>query len=464
MVKAVARRLLRHEQDAEDVFQATFLALAAAAGRRKWRPTIAAWLHQTAVRSARSLARMNARWRRNVEEKSRQMPEGYTAAVVRDGLRQVLDEELARLPARLRAAIVLCDLEGVSRKEAATQLGVPASTLANHVADGRKRLRARLLRRGVGLSVAGLAANLAEFAKASTPLSPAAIGSTTTKAALFAAGKAAGAVGVSTTVVHLSQGVLRAMTFTKISMMCAAGLAIVLGAGSIGGVTSILSSVAKAETIFFDSFDDGDAMDGSPVRWEFAAPPYSNGTLDATSGDLVVRPNANNGIIAAGVLDKSLSDVSIRAQVRAEGNTNGLDLLARGNVATGTVYEAGIDSTGLIYVGYNPGTGLIDLVQQLTDLRPSQEDVLLQFDVIGDRLSLYAWRDGDAKPIRPQLEVTDSRYAEGAVGIVHAAINSGIGIFRYVHVADASIPEPPTMILSAIFFAGVFAWRWRRSR
>src|SRR5688572_6278634 len=84
-----------------------------------------------------------------------------TAAPSRDpapDLGPVLDEELRRLPARLRVAVVLCDLEGQSRRQAARQLGLPESTLSSRLTVARHRLGRRLAARGVTLSIAGLVA------------------------------------------------------------------------------------------------------------------------------------------------------------------------------------------------------------------------------------------------------------------------------------------------------------------
>ncbi|HEX4607487.1 MAG TPA: sigma factor-like helix-turn-helix DNA-binding protein, partial [Urbifossiella sp.] len=67
-----------------------------------------------------------------------------------------LHEELAALPAHHREPIVLCDLQGLSRAEAAKALGVPEGTLSSRLANGRKRLAGRLSRRGVALSVAAV--------------------------------------------------------------------------------------------------------------------------------------------------------------------------------------------------------------------------------------------------------------------------------------------------------------------
>jgi DNA-directed RNA polymerase specialized sigma24 family protein len=61
MVMAAARRVLRHEEDAEDAFQAPFLALAAACERLRRKTALDAWLHQTALRTARSIGRTNAK-------------------------------------------------------------------------------------------------------------------------------------------------------------------------------------------------------------------------------------------------------------------------------------------------------------------------------------------------------------------------------------------------------------------
>ena len=49
-------------------------------------------------------------------------------------MQAVLDEELGRLPDHYRGVIVLCDLEGMTRKEAARQLGIPEGSVASRLA------------------------------------------------------------------------------------------------------------------------------------------------------------------------------------------------------------------------------------------------------------------------------------------------------------------------------------------
>ena len=78
--------------------------------------------------------------------------------------RALLDVELARLPAHYRIALVLCELQGVGRAEAAERLGVPEGTVSSRLARGKARLRARLISRGLTLSSAAVAGLLGESA------------------------------------------------------------------------------------------------------------------------------------------------------------------------------------------------------------------------------------------------------------------------------------------------------------
>jgi RNA polymerase sigma factor (sigma-70 family) len=129
MVWGVCRRVLGHHQDAEDVFQATFLVLVRRAASIATRDLLANWLYGTV-----HLTALRARAAR-LRERERQVPEmpepATTRPPKRDCLEPALDEELSRLPAHYRTVIVLCDQESNTRPEAARQLGCPEGTVAS---------------------------------------------------------------------------------------------------------------------------------------------------------------------------------------------------------------------------------------------------------------------------------------------------------------------------------------------
>jgi RNA polymerase sigma factor (sigma-70 family) len=156
MVLGVCRRVLPNLQDAEDACQATFLILARKArSHNRWQTSVANWLYATARKVSRN-ARVAAQ-RRARREARAAVPEAVQPVDAMSGreLLAALDEELERLPARYREALVLCYLEGLTREEAAVRLGVPAGAIKIHLERGRKRLGAALIGRGCALG-AGL--------------------------------------------------------------------------------------------------------------------------------------------------------------------------------------------------------------------------------------------------------------------------------------------------------------------
>ncbi len=143
----VCRRLLRSHHDAEDAFQATFLVFVQKAATLPNRETVGNWLygvaHQTAVRMRAMVAKRGV-WERQVTV----IPEPATAEqYVWNDLAPVVDEELSRLPDKYRVLIVLCDLEGVTRKEVARRLDIPEGTAASRLATARAMLAKRSRRR-----------------------------------------------------------------------------------------------------------------------------------------------------------------------------------------------------------------------------------------------------------------------------------------------------------------------------
>jgi RNA polymerase sigma factor (sigma-70 family) len=231
MVLGVCRRVLGHAQDAEDAFQATFLVLLRRAASIRKRESVGNWLYGVAYRTALE-ARAAAARRHAAERQVRTMPEPTVEpAELPDDLRPVLDAELTQLPDRYRAAIVLCDLEGRPRREAAVLLGIPEGTLSSRLAAGRRRLGRRLARRGITLSVGALAAGLG--ARAASAAVPAQLVQATVGSALaFTAGVAA-AGGTAAAVLTLSERVVRAMLLTRVKHALVLVLALaLLGTGA----------------------------------------------------------------------------------------------------------------------------------------------------------------------------------------------------------------------------------------
>src|SRR5260370_21127098 len=209
MVWGVCRRILPQHQDAEDAFQATFLVLVRKAASIVPRDLVGNWLHGVAQRVAQS-ARAGITRRRLVETQPSAMPEPAAAPEHGDReLRALLDDALSRLPGKYRIAIVLCDLGGRTRKDAAQQLGVPEGTLSGRLSRGRALLAKRLARHGLPISSVALAGSSAAPATAA----PATLVSATIHAAVSDAGGA-----ISARVAVLVEGVLKAMLFTKLKI------------------------------------------------------------------------------------------------------------------------------------------------------------------------------------------------------------------------------------------------------
>jgi RNA polymerase sigma factor (sigma-70 family) len=231
MVWGVCRRRLRNRHDAEDAFQATFLVLVRKAAGVP-RQAVAGWLHgvarQTAVRQRAAAAKRGQR-----ESQVADMPEP-TAADARDAdWRAALDEELGRLPDHYRGVVVLCDLEGLTRREAARHLGIPEGSVASRLARARALLARRLTRRGVAYSGSSVAALLSAGSASAAP-PPALVASTIKAASLLAAGQAAGAA--SATVAALTEGVLKAMFATKLKTAAVCLAAVLVAGFALGGI------------------------------------------------------------------------------------------------------------------------------------------------------------------------------------------------------------------------------------
>lgn len=250
MVWGVCRRVLSNYHDAEDAFQATFLVLVRKAASIASPGLLANWLygvaHQTALKARATTAKTRAR-----ERQVPLMPEpAVTEHDLCKDLQPLLDQEISRLPDKYRVAIVLCALEGRTRKEAARQLGVPEGTVGVRLARARALLARRLARHGLAVSAAALALAFAQnVAQGGVPCSV--VTNTIKAAGLFAAGLADSAGAISLKVAALTEGVLKAMFFAKfkaISLILLAALALGIGVYSRPLPSSAVEGVAATQS------------------------------------------------------------------------------------------------------------------------------------------------------------------------------------------------------------------------
>jgi RNA polymerase sigma-70 factor (ECF subfamily) len=232
MVFGVCRRVLHHDQDAEDAFQATFLVLVRKATTIWPRHMLPNWLFGVAYRTAQATKTASARRRLRERQANPMSSPGASTDGLWSDLRPILDEELSHLPNKYRVPIVLCDLEGKSRQEAAQQLGWLPGTLSGRLARARSMLAKRLTRRGLTVSGAVLAGAFCQnFASACVP--PSLVANTVKTSLIMAAGKGAAAL-ISANVISLSQGVLRTMMMTKIKIVVVAFLTLSLSIAGAG--------------------------------------------------------------------------------------------------------------------------------------------------------------------------------------------------------------------------------------
>ncbi len=258
MVLGVCRRVLGNSHDAEDAFQATFLVLIRRAGSILPRERVGGWLHGVAYRTALEARRNRARRRR---KEALVLPRTSPSCDVAAEWGSVIDCELNRLPINYRLPLLLCDMEGLTRKEAAHKLGWAEGTVSSRLSRGRELLARRLKRHGLGLSVAAAAAlaDGAAMANVPTPL----IGSTVKAALLMAAGQPAAARIVAAEAVVLMERMVRNMVMLKFKFAAAVllGTCIMVGfsyhglaeqgAKQTGGtIVSSATNAVKAADVF----------------------------------------------------------------------------------------------------------------------------------------------------------------------------------------------------------------------
>jgi len=261
MVWGVCRRVLADWHDAEDAFQATWLVLVKKADSLASPDRLANWLYgvarQTALKARATTAKRQARERPTAEPPDVAAPPPDPQS----DLRRALDDAVSRLPEKYRVAVILCDLEGQPRKEAARRLGVPEGTVAANLARGRRMLAKMLARRGVGGDA--------------TALGPVCLPTT-----LIASTIEAAAGTISPAVALLTEGVLHAMSWSKIHLAAA----VLVLVGLLGSGAGWLAGYALADKPAAPPVKDPDKKAATEVTGSLKGIDAAKGTLRVQVG------------------------------------------------------------------------------------------------------------------------------------------------------------------------------------
>ncbi len=225
MVFGVCRRMLTRWHDAEDAFQATFLVLACKPSAVQPPERLGAWLHGVACKIAQRARRTECR-RLNYETHATAHRPTESFEPLPNDVREIIDKVLLALPARYRVPVVLCDLEGLTRKDAAIRLGWSEGLLSGRLARARKLLADRLTRRGVTLGVGGIGAVLSAL------VPPAAVAGELTVSTLAVTQLVRGGLDTLPTgpVAALAHGVTQSMFRTRFNLfVCVLSVGLALG-------------------------------------------------------------------------------------------------------------------------------------------------------------------------------------------------------------------------------------------
>jgi RNA polymerase sigma factor (sigma-70 family) len=269
VVRAACRRALGESPDADDAFQAVFMILVRKVKTLRNAQLLAPWLHTVAVRAANRVRLLaSRRWAR--ERTVETMPEVAAEPQEPKDWLPLLDAEIQRLPQRLRVPLILCELEGKSRAEAAGLLGLNEGTLSSRLARARERLRQRLSQSGMAVTGAGLTA---AFLYSSEAMSAEAV-TAITSAALSGA--------TSASVAALTQGVLQTMFYAKLKIGLIVFLTLGIGSGALLGARylAVHADEAKAE----DAKSVKGKLEGS---WKITSGQLAGKELEGDEGDRI---------------------------------------------------------------------------------------------------------------------------------------------------------------------------------
>lgn len=211
LIQRVCKGVLGDHHAAEDAAQAAFLILARKAHTFAGRGSVIGWLYRISRRVAIRLAKDRTRHLANSSGLDRIPVVQRESATSIDEV-EALCGEIDRLPERYRVPVLLCFFEGLTHAEAARRTGWAIGTVAGRLARAKDLLARRLSRKGVGMASVVLTLPAGNF-----------VGNTVQAAAAFAV-RGVVVPGIEPTVSHLAEGILKAMTATKLKFAATAAL------------------------------------------------------------------------------------------------------------------------------------------------------------------------------------------------------------------------------------------------
>lgn len=418
MVLGVCRGILKDQADAEDAFQATFLILVQKSTTLRRREALGPWLYQAAprvaIRANAAAARRRACERRAGQMASTTSTSGPSAP---DESLQALHEEIARLPEKLRRAVILCDLQDIPQSRAADELRLSERTLQRRLSEGRRRLKARLIRRG--MVPEGGVVGSAFLRQACVPVPPA-WGHATVRAAMAAVDHSLIVGAASAAARQLTREVLRMMWLHKFTVASAS----LLAAGMVAwGASAALISLQEGP-----SRKPGEMPDPAMKKAE-AAVPQPVPAAPAAPGKVLIRGRVlgpdGRPVPGAKIYRAPALGLQWQPYPSHESATTGSDgrfqFLAdqRAEITFGdrrsyfekTVVAAAAAGFGVAWVEVPPGGRSDDLTLQLVEDRPITGLVvdLEGRPVRGATLQVLAVRAANGEDLGPWLEAAKAR-------------------------------------------------------
>ncbi|MGE3809801.1 MAG: sigma-70 family RNA polymerase sigma factor, partial [Gemmataceae bacterium] len=314
MVLRLCRSILHNTQDAEDAFQATFIVLMRRAPTIGQQDLLGNWLYKVAYRVAlKARARgckSHEREQQVAATRSDEVAPAHAGseAVSRD-LRPVLDEEIARLPEKYRAPIVLGYLEGKTTDETARLLGWSRGTVAIRMSRGRDLLRQRLAKRGLATSGAVILAILSEQSVMALPARL--VDGTARGAAELAAGRTSGQF--TPRAQELACAALRPSSGWKVAAAVVLGLGLIAAAsGMLSADKPVAPAPARAAT------HDADPDNLFLIQWTVKEVLRESGNLEGKRIIEALALSRDARLLAAGGTDHKLKiwDLTGSNQIR----------------------------------------------------------------------------------------------------------------------------------------------------